>query len=321
MHNVSSDQIERNIRLIQLVQKHPAIYNHDPAQGNGESAEEIWVKIAQDLGADTCKKKWRLLRSSLIRYIKVFKDKSTSKGNRYRPYYLLKHMEFLLPYIDDKGILKKIKVCKPAITTSIHKKDRSDEETILYTSPNTITYSVSTVPTTSSVKESSEHLKSEIQQHANQEQQDIQQFYNNAHHHAGVKILGEDFISYPAGEQQIIYQASNACTEDIQQECITQDTEMTQNQQVQEYVTQEGSSQSIKQQQQQQQLAPTTTIIPIPNFNHLLTTGTTQQNESASADMYFLIGLLPDFRTLSNDQKRKLKIGILKLLDDACSAS
>lgn len=272
--------------------------------------------------ADTCKKKWRLLRSSLIRYIKVFKDKSTSKGNRYRPYYLLKHMEFLLPYIDDKGILKKIKVGKPTITASILKKDRSDEETILYTSPNTITYSVSSVPTTSTVKESSEHLKADIQQHANQEQQDIQQFYNNAHHHAGVKILGEDFISYPAGEQQIIYQASNACTEEIQQECITQDNEMNQSQQVQEYVSQEGSSQSIKQQQQhQQQLAPTTTIIPIPNFNHLLTTGTTQQNESASADMYFLIGLLPDFRTLSNDQKRKLKIGILKLLDDACSAS
>lgn len=272
--------------------------------------------------ADTCKKKWRLLRSSLIRYIKVFKDKSTSKGNRYRPYYLLKHMEFLLPYIDDKGILKKIKVGKPAITASILKKDRSDDETILYTSPNTITYSVSSVPTTSTVKESSEHLKADIQQHANQEQQDIQQFYNNAHHHAGVKILGEDFISYPAGEQQIIYQASNGCTEEIQQECITQDNEMNQSQQVQEYVSQEGSSQSIKQQQQQQQqMAPTTTIIPIPNFNHLLTTGTTQQNESASADMYFLIGLLPDFRTLSNDQKRKLKIGILKLLDDACSAS
>lgn len=230
-------------------------------------------------------------------------------------------MEFLLPYIDDKGILKKIKVGKPIITATILKKDRSDEDTILYTSPNTITYSVSAVPTTSSVKESSEHLKTDIQ-HVNQEQQDIQQFYNNAHHHhAGVKILGEDFISYPAGEQQIIYQATNACTEEIQQECVTQDNEMNQNQQVQEYVSQEGSSQTIKQQQQQQQLAPTTTIIPIPNFNHLLTTGTTQQNESASADMYFLIGLLPDFRTLSNDHKRKLKIGILKLLDDACSAS
>ena len=53
MHNVSSDQIERNIRLIQLVQKYPAIYNHDPAQNNGESAEEIWVKIAQDLGGES----------------------------------------------------------------------------------------------------------------------------------------------------------------------------------------------------------------------------------------------------------------------------
>lgn len=49
--------------------------------------------------AAVCKKKWRLLRSSLLRYLKVFKDKATSKGNRYRPYYLLEHMDFLMPFI------------------------------------------------------------------------------------------------------------------------------------------------------------------------------------------------------------------------------
>lgn len=37
---------------------------------------------------------------------------------------------------------------------------------------------------------------------------------------------------------------------------------------------------------------------------------------SEASDLYFLLGLLPDFRNLNHDQKRKVKIGILKLLDD-----
>ena len=125
--------------------------------------------------AEVCKKKWRLLRSSLIRYIKVFKDKSTSKGNRYRPYYLLEHMDFLLPFIDDKSIIRKVKpvIKSPqtpttSTTVTLVKKDRDDSETILYanTTPNTITYNV--VATAKDT--SSQDIKTDTQQ-------DIQQYY------------------------------------------------------------------------------------------------------------------------------------------------
>lgn len=55
MHNVTQDQIEKNVRLIQLVEKYPQIYNHDPTQQqSGDSVEEIWSKIGAEL-QESCK--------------------------------------------------------------------------------------------------------------------------------------------------------------------------------------------------------------------------------------------------------------------------
>lgn len=236
----------------------------------------------------------------MIRYIKVFKDKSTSKGNRYRPYYLLDAMDFLLPFIDDKNIIRKVKpiIKSPQSTTvTVLKKARPEEqETILYTStPNTITYSVQTVAT-SSKDSSSQDIKSDVQQQT----QDIQQFYN----HAGVKIIGEDYITtYPSGEQ-LIYQTSGQSVEEIQQQQIQHEHESEQNE-----------SHCVQQDSPSKQQMTNATIIPIPNVSNVFSS----TNPSEASDLYFLIGLLPDFRNLSHDTKRKVKIGILKLLDDAVS--
>jgi hypothetical protein len=109
-------------------------------------------------------------------------------------------MEFLMPFIDDKAIVKRtIKEKKPAPPLII-KKDVAQrsvsEEQVIYTtttsSPNGLTYSVTQVEAAPSIS-SKEPVKSE---HIHQ---DIQQFYNQAHHHAvvssgNVKIIGEDFI-------------------------------------------------------------------------------------------------------------------------------
>lgn len=234
----------------------------------------------------------------------MFKDKSTSKGNRYRPYYLLEHMDFLLPFIDDKNIIRKVKPMiqaksiQPTIVTAI-KKSRPEEETILYTSsaPNTITYSLQTVAT-SSKDSSSQDLKAENQQQA----QDIQQFYN----HAGVKIIGEDYITtYPSGEQLIYQTTSGPTVEEIQQ----QQQEINMQQHDAEH------NECVQQDSPSKQQLTNATIIPIPNVSNVFSS----TNPSEASDLYFLIGLLPDFRNLSHDTKRKVKIGILKLLDDAVS--
>lgn len=318
MHNVTLDQIEKNKQLIRLVKNYPQIYNHDPTQQqSGESLQDIWTKIGSELqetrkslnnkwfywiinlffiSADVCKKKWRLLRSSLLRYIKVFKDKSTSKGNRYRPYYLLEAMDFLLPFIDDKNIIRKVKpiIKSPqTATVTVLKKQKTEDENIIYSSPSTITYSVQTVATSS--KDTSQELKNDVQQQT----QDIQQFYN----HAGIKIIGEDYISYPSGEQ-LIYQTTAQTVEEIQQqqqqECIQHESDQNET--------------HIVQQENKPQMT-NATIIPIPNVSNIFSSA----GPNEASDLYFLMGLLPDFRNLTHDAKRKVKINMLKLLDDAVS--
>lgn len=209
-------------------------------------------------------------------------------------------MDFLLPFIDDKNIIRKVKpiIKSPSTTTvTVLKKQRQDEETILYSStPNTITYSVQTVATGSS-KDSSSDIKGDVQQQT----QDIQQFYN----HAGVKIIGEDYITtYPSGEQLIYQTTSGPTVEEIQQqqqqECIQHESEQ---------------NECVQQDSPSKQQMTNATIIPIPNVSNVFSS----TSPSEASDLYFLIGLLPDFRNLSHDTKRKVKIGILKLLDDAVS--
>ena len=84
-------------------------------------------------------------------------------------------MDFLLPFIDDKSIIRKVKpvIKSPqtpttSTTVTLVKKDRDDSETILYanTTPNTITYNV--VATAKDT--SSQDIKTDTQQ-------DIQQYY------------------------------------------------------------------------------------------------------------------------------------------------
>ena len=214
-------------------------------------------------------------------------------------------MDFLLPFIDDKNVIRKvkpmIKPIQPTIVTAI-KKSRPEEETILYTTsaaPNTITYSLQTVAT-SSKDSSSQELKTEAQQQT----QDIQQFYN----HAGVKIIGEDYITtYPSGEQLIYQTTSGPTVEEIQQQQQQQELSMQQHEADQNECGHQDSP-------SKQQLT-NATIIPIPNVSNVFSS----TNPNEASDLYFLIGLLPDFRNLSHDTKRKVKIGILKLLDDAVS--
>lgn len=204
-------------------------------------------------------------------------------------------MDFLMPFIDDKPIIRRVKPSGSTIkseegspststtTVTIVKKDRTEEQPtqILYSSaPSTITYNVVATSSKDSVAEKSE-----------QPQQDIQQYYN-----AGVKIIGEDYIATYQPNEQIIYQSTSAQAVDEQP---------IQHEHIQEH---------HEQQQECVQNDSKTTIIPIPNINSLCADAS---SPSEASDLYFLLGLLPDFRNLNHDQKRKVKIGILKLIDDA----
>lgn len=71
----------------------------------------------------------------------------------------------------------------------------------------------------------------------------------------------------------------------------------------------------LQQQHQSQMQAHTSlpmqnTIIPIPDHN-----------DQSSADLNFFLALLPDIKIMNQEQKRKLRIGTLKLIDDILSNS
>jgi hypothetical protein len=40
------------------------------------------------------------------------------------------------------------------------------------------------------------------------------------------------------------------------------------------------------------------------------------QDDQSSADLNFFLALMPDIKTMNQEQKRKLRIGTLKLIDD-----
>lgn len=70
--------------------------------------------------------------------------------------------------------------------------------------------------------------------------------------------------------------------------------------------------------QQQHQLQPqtgqlqTTTQQAIPLQSQIIPI----QDDQSSADLNFFLALMPDIKTMNQEQKRKLRIGTLKLIDD-----
>lgn len=82
----------------QIHHKNTALTQHIFFQ-NTVFVDSAWAEVSKQFNEPVadCKKKWRHLRSSLSRYLKSSKD-AKNKNQRLKPYYLLNHMEFLIPY-------------------------------------------------------------------------------------------------------------------------------------------------------------------------------------------------------------------------------
>lgn len=81
--------------------------------------------------------------------------------------------------------------------------------------------------------------------------------------------------------------------------------------------TQNSLTQIVQQQQHQIQPQPTqshiqTTQQAIPLQSQLIPI----QDDQSSADLNFFLALMPDIKTMNQEQKRRLRIGTLKLIDD-----
>lgn len=114
------------------------------------------------LSVANCKERWRNLRACLTRHLK--QQKHANHGGPYhKPYYLAKHMKFLLPHTrsrsgkddidgdDDSSDATEIQVfsapTKPAETSTTHSENvqpAKQEKSVSFSDANTTTYTIST---------------------------------------------------------------------------------------------------------------------------------------------------------------------------------
>lgn len=87
-----------NIRFVTMVKKHRCLYDKKvPEYRNRDYQEKAWALISQETRENVihCKERWRNLRACLSRYIK----QQSGNDPQHKPYYLTEHMAFLLPFL------------------------------------------------------------------------------------------------------------------------------------------------------------------------------------------------------------------------------
>ncbi|XP_055850901.1 probable serine/threonine-protein kinase DDB_G0288147 [Episyrphus balteatus] len=87
-----------NIRFVTMVKKHRCLYDKKvPEYRNRDYQEKAWSVISQETRENVihCKERWRNLRACLSRYIK----QQSGNDPQHKPYYLTEHMAFLLPFL------------------------------------------------------------------------------------------------------------------------------------------------------------------------------------------------------------------------------
>lgn len=244
-----------------------------------------------------CKKKWRHLRSSLSRYIKSSKDELKNKNNKLKPYYLLTHMNFLVPYTKTLDTKSDTVVCNTKFEPPPDSDVVYDEEMKAEDDPSNFEHEIIQ-------DEDSNELQGNI---VTYEAYEIQEQVPSSSATA-TQSQGKSQITLVRSSH-----SNNNQTATVQQLPITMNTISSPKTQT----LQLNASQISQLQQQQHQpqlqaqqlnnsLPMQNTIIPIPD-------------DQSSADLNFFLALLPDIKIMNQEQKRKLRIGTLKLIDDILS--
>lgn len=273
------------------------MYDHnDPNYKNSVFVDKGWQEVSKEFGEPVteCKKKWRHLRSSLSRYIKSSKDELKNKNNKLKPYYLLTHMNFLVPYTKTLDTKSDTVVC--------NKFEPPDQnQTIAYEDEDM------------KADEQSQFEHEIIQDEDSHDGMDGNIVYE-AYEIQEQIPTSSAAASQPQSKPQItLVRSTNNQNTSVQQLPISINTISSPNQQKtlqlnSAQITQIQQHHQQSQIQAQNSLPVQNTIIPIPD-------------DQSSADLNFFLALLPDIKAMNQEQKRKLRIGTLKLIDDILSTS
>uniref|UniRef100_A0A182K6X4 MADF domain-containing protein n=1 Tax=Anopheles christyi TaxID=43041 RepID=A0A182K6X4_9DIPT len=347
---ISPEDQSFNITFVAEVKKHPCLFDSgNPDYKQQALQERAWQAVSDAVGegVDTCKKRWRNLRCCMTRYQKSVRDNNDQA--RRKPYYLYTHMQFVLPYLKAREETNTYEQDEPAWTKgdseSMSKNEDEDEddeeepheiETIVVPEEDhseqikdSILQSIKIMPIAQEVPTISEP------QHHQPQQEGLHSDETNptnttttyeiitappikqarlSHSQTSVGSISPIGTSSPLQSvgtdskrdiltQRQFFTITNTPMQpaSIPMSCYT--TTPMASQTLQHHHQQPPQQQTITQPQLQTQVPPHFTLIPNTS---------TMAND---ADHNFFQSLVPDIQTMTMEQKRKLKIGILQLID------
>lgn len=310
MYQVTQSQTEQNVKLvsshpelkshrfshifikllqIQIVKKYRCLYDHnDTNYKNSAFVEKGWQDVSKEFGepVSECKKKWRHLRSSLSRYLKLSRDEMKNKNNKLKPYYLLTHMNFLVPYTKTLDTKNDTVISNKSFDESHFHDMKTDEE------------QTSIVHEIMQDEDSANEMETNI----------VYEAYEIAEPLSASTSTGQS-----QGKSQItLVRSSNANTsQNVQQISV--------NHQLAAAAASPQKSQTqihqIQQQSQQTTTSSTAQAIPVQNTIYPVS------DDQSSADLNFFLALLPDVKIMNQEQKRVFRLGALKLIDEILSGN
>ncbi|XP_063242457.1 uncharacterized protein LOC134542267 [Bacillus rossius redtenbacheri] len=98
---MKDDDSSFNVAFVRLVRQHRILYDNT-ALCSREDKELAWLSIAKHFQetVSNCVERWRNIRTSMGRSMKNCRQRSG--GGRRKPYYLAKHLDFLLPFMSHR---------------------------------------------------------------------------------------------------------------------------------------------------------------------------------------------------------------------------
>ncbi|XP_058837922.1 uncharacterized protein LOC131693797 [Topomyia yanbarensis] len=310
-----------NISFVAEVKKHPCLFDSNSTEyKQAQIQDKSWQAVSANVNesVDMCKKRWRNLRCCMTRYLKSVRDNADGGSSiRRKPYYLYNHMQFVIPYLkmkDGEGSTYESEDSvwvKGNNSAEVLKEDEDEDEepeqdieTIDVQEEDhqqikqSIIQSIKILPMSQEEQNQETTTTYEIIEATPSKQPRIESVHSlsavtpvsttqqAAKHKDPLNLKHFTYtVATPQANTATLYTSTPIVTGQHQLQAATSSSNAQRKQ--------------TAQQQQAQNLA----------------------NAAADADNNFFKSLIPDIQSMNMDQKRKLKIGILRLIDEILSTT
>ncbi|XP_023297006.2 RING finger protein B isoform X1 [Lucilia cuprina] len=288
-----------NIRFVNLVRNHKCLYDKKvPEYRNRDNQEKAWLQISIETKESVihCKERWRNLRACLSRYIK----QQSGSDPQHKPYYLTEHMAFLLPFL--KSTRNSLDG-NNSLATLFQYSQQQQLNQQTHTNPASLQVMIQP---NFKLSQEHQHLQVKHSLSDNDDEETIDAFDPAITASLHVQQQQQQNRSSPALSDTASANTMQNFIPDVQlSELRTSDG------------VQDISYQNSSMRRDSHDFGHEPKRIKTEcHASEATTTGQLHMYAGEQADMEFFRSILPDIAGLTPQQKRKLKIGILELIDD-----